>query len=100
MRPHAARPGSRIGRAGSRAGSAGSTTPSTTATGSGDDAGILSGMDYIIPAATRIGHVHLKVADLHRAEAFYRDVLGFEVQQHFDHSAAFLSAGGYHHHIG
>jgi catechol 2,3-dioxygenase len=57
-------------------------------------------MDYIIPAATRIGHVHLKVADLHRAEAFYRDVLGFEVQQHFDHSAAFLSAGGYHHHIG
>ena len=47
-----------------------------------------------------IGHVHLKVSDLDRAEAFYRDVLGFEVQQHFDSSAAFLSAGGYHHHIG
>jgi catechol 2,3-dioxygenase len=57
-------------------------------------------MDYTIPAGTRIGHVHLKVADLERAEAFYRDVLGFEVQQHMDHSAAFLSAGGYHHHIG
>jgi catechol 2,3-dioxygenase len=50
--------------------------------------------------ATRIGHVHLKVADLERAVQFYRDVLGFEVQQHFGRSAAFLSAGGYHHHIG
>ena len=57
-------------------------------------------MDYTIPGGTRIGHVHLKVSDLDRAEAFYRDVLGFEVQQHFDSSAAFLSAGGYHHHIG
>jgi len=57
-------------------------------------------MDYTIPAGTKIGHVHLKVSDLDRAEAFYRDVLGFEVQQHFDSSAAFLSAGGYHHHIG
>lgn len=47
----------------------------------------------------RIGHVHLKVANLDRAEAFYRDVLGFEVQQRSGDSAAFLSAGGYHHHI-
>jgi catechol 2,3-dioxygenase len=48
----------------------------------------------------RIGHVHLKVADLDRAIAFYRDVLGFEVTQRYDGEAAFLSAGGYHHHIG
>src|SRR5437773_9873210 len=48
----------------------------------------------------RIGHVHLKVADLDRALAFYRDVLGFEVTQRYGHQAAFLSAGGYHHHIG
>jgi catechol 2,3-dioxygenase len=56
--------------------------------------------DYTIPAGTSIGHVHLKVSDLDRAEAFYRDVLGFEVQQRYDGSASFLSAGGYHHHIG
>ena len=49
---------------------------------------------------TRIGHVHLKVADLDRALAFYRDVLGFEVTQRIGNTAAFLSAGGYHHHIG
>ena len=49
---------------------------------------------------TRIGHVHLKVADLDRALGFYRDVLGFEVRQRMGRSAAFLSAGGYHHHIG
>jgi catechol 2,3-dioxygenase len=49
---------------------------------------------------TRIGHVHLKVADLDRALGFYRDVLGFEVTQRIGNSAAFLSAGGYHHHIG
>src|SRR5688572_17377752 len=49
---------------------------------------------------TRIGHVHLKVADLNRALGFYRDVLGFEVTQHYGIEAAFLSAGGYHHHIG
>lgn len=49
---------------------------------------------------TRIGHVHLKVSDLERAVAFYRDVLGFEVQQHYGTQAAFLSAGGYHHHVG
>ncbi|MBV9300191.1 MAG: VOC family protein [Verrucomicrobia bacterium] len=48
----------------------------------------------------RIGHVHLKVADLDRALAFYRDVLGFEVTQRYGTQAAFLSAGGYHHHIG
>ena len=47
-----------------------------------------------------IGHVHLKVADLDRALGFYRDVLGFEVTQHYGKQAAFLSAGGYHHHIG
>jgi catechol 2,3-dioxygenase len=48
----------------------------------------------------RIGHVHLKVADLERALAFYRDVLGFELTQRYGNQAAFLSAGGYHHHIG
>lgn len=53
----------------------------------------------MIPAGTRIGHVHLKVADLERAIAFYRDVLGFELKLRFRDSAAFLSAGGYHHHI-
>ena len=60
----------------------------------------LNHMDYKIPPATRIGHVHLKVSDLDRALAFYRDVLGFEVQQIYGRQAAFLSAGGYHHHIG
>jgi catechol 2,3-dioxygenase len=48
----------------------------------------------------RIGHVHLKVADLERAIAFYRDVLGFELTQRYGTRAAFLSAGGYHHHLG
>lgn len=48
----------------------------------------------------RLGHVHLKVAELGRAIAFYRDVLGFTVTQRFGAQAAFLSAGGYHHHIG
>ena len=48
----------------------------------------------------RIGHVHLKVADLERSLAFYRDVLGFEITQRFGAQAAFLSAGGYHHHLG
>lgn len=52
-----------------------------------------------IPADTRIGHVHLKVADLKRAVQFYRDTLGFDVIVEYD-TAAFLSAGGYHHHIG
>jgi catechol 2,3-dioxygenase len=47
-----------------------------------------------------IGHVHLKVADLDRALQFYRDVLGFQVTQRYGRQAAFLAAGGYHHHIG
>ncbi len=47
-----------------------------------------------------VGHVHLKVADLERAIRFYRDVLGFELMQRFGEEAAFLSAGGYHHHVG
>ncbi|QGX97326.1 glyoxalase [Roseovarius faecimaris] len=51
------------------------------------------------PAAS-IGHVHLKVSDLDRAIGFYSGVLGFELQQKFGSGAAFLSAGGYHHHIG
>jgi catechol 2,3-dioxygenase len=49
---------------------------------------------------TRIGHVHLTVADLDRALRFYRDVLGFEVTSRYGRDAVFLSAGGYHHHIG
>jgi len=53
-----------------------------------------------IHPATRIGHVHLTVSDLDRALAFYRDVLGFEVTAHYGQDAVFLSAGGYHHHIG
>src|SRR5437588_272969 len=55
--------------------------------------------DTSIPAETRIGHVHLKVADLERAIGFYRDYLGFDLLFNMG-SAAFLSAGGYHHHIG
>jgi catechol 2,3-dioxygenase len=53
-----------------------------------------------IDAGVDIGHVHLKVADLDRALRFYRDVLGFQLQQQLGDQAAFLSAGGYHHHIG
>src|ERR1700691_6800103 len=53
-----------------------------------------------IIAGTRIGHVHLKVADLDRALGFYCGVLGFEVMQRLSSGAAFISAGGYHHHIG
>lgn len=52
------------------------------------------------PAGTHIGHVHLKVSDLERAVAFYRDLLGFEVMARYGDQAAFLSAGGYHHHLG
>ena len=55
---------------------------------------------YTVPAQTRIGHVHLKVADLERSLAFYRDLLGFEVSTMYGNQAAFISAGGYHHHIG
>ncbi len=57
-------------------------------------------MDYKIPAGTRIGHVHLKVTNLERSLKFYHDLLGFELQQYYGNSAAFISAGGYHHHIG
>lgn len=53
-----------------------------------------------IDPGTRIGHVHLRVADLDRALAFYHGILGFEITQRMGRSAAFLSAGGYHHHIG
>jgi catechol 2,3-dioxygenase len=55
---------------------------------------------YTIPAQTRIGHVHLKVADLDRAIKFYVDLLGFEIMQKYGNDAVFISAGGYHHHIG
>ena len=54
----------------------------------------------VVPANTRIGHVHLKVADLERALGFYRDLLGFELITMYGDQAAFISAGGYHHHIG
>jgi catechol 2,3-dioxygenase len=57
-------------------------------------------MSYTIPAGTRIGHVHLKVSDLQRALDFYCGLLGFELQQMYGSQAAFISAGGYHHHIG
>ena len=57
-------------------------------------------MSAPIAPGTRIGHVHLKVADLDRAIGFYAGVLGFELQQKYGDQAAFLSAGGYHHHIG
>lgn len=55
---------------------------------------------YTIPDQTRIGHIHLKVADLDRALAFYRDLLGFTLMTMYGDQAAFISAGGYHHHIG
>src|ERR671915_1221570 len=57
-------------------------------------------MSETIDPRTDIGHVHLKVAELDRAIGFYRDVLGFELMQRMGDQAAFLSAGGYHHHIG
>jgi catechol 2,3-dioxygenase len=56
--------------------------------------------DYVVPAQTRIGHVHLKVSDLDRAMKFYCDLLGFELVTMYGDQAAFISAGGYHHHIG
>ena len=55
---------------------------------------------YTIPAQTRIGHVHLKVADLERSMQFYCGLLGFELITMYGTQAAFISAGGYHHHIG
>ena len=53
----------------------------------------------VIDPGVRIGHVHLKVADIERALKFYRDVLGFEITTRYGEQAVFLSAGGYHHHI-
>lgn len=55
---------------------------------------------YTIPASTRIGHIHLKVSDLDKALSFYQGLLGFEITQRYGTQAVFLSAGGYHHHIG
>jgi catechol 2,3-dioxygenase len=55
---------------------------------------------YKIPAQTLIGHVHLKVSDLKRSLEFYCDLLGFELMTMYGNEAAFISAGGYHHHIG
>lgn len=55
---------------------------------------------YQIPTQTRIGHIHLKVSDLERSIAFYQDLLGFQLTMRYNDQAAFLSAGGYHHHIG
>ena len=60
----------------------------------------MSQENWPIPSGVRIGHVHLKVANLERALKFYRDVLGFEITQRMGSGAVFLSAGGYHHHIG
>jgi catechol 2,3-dioxygenase len=56
--------------------------------------------DYTLPAQTRIGHVHLKVSNLDRSLEFYCGLLGFELMQMYGDQAAFISAGGYHHHIG
>jgi catechol 2,3-dioxygenase len=56
-------------------------------------------MDYKVPSQTRIGHTHLKVFDLEKSLAFYQGLLGFQIMQR-NSSAAFISAGGYHHHIG
>ncbi len=56
--------------------------------------------DYKVPARTTIGHIHLKVSDLDRALEFYHGLLGFEITTTYGDQAAFLSAGGYHHHIG
>ena len=57
-------------------------------------------MDYKIPDNTSIGHVHLKVSNIDKALSFYQGLLGFEITQRYGESAVFLSAGGYHHHIG
>ncbi len=56
--------------------------------------------NYKVPSQTRIGHVHLKVSDIEKALEFYRDLLGFEITEKIGNSAVFLSAGGYHHHLG
>ncbi len=57
-------------------------------------------MTYTIPAQTQIGHVHLKVGNIERSLKFYVDLLGFSIMQRYGDSAVFISAGGYHHHIG
>ena len=57
-------------------------------------------MEYTIPPQTHIGHVHLKVGDIERSLKFYADLLGFSITQRYGDSAVFVSAGGYHHHIG
>ena len=62
--------------------------------------GPVPSQDYVLPASAGIGHVHLRVSDLEASIAFYRDVLGFRVMTRFGNEAAFLSAGGYHHHLG
>jgi catechol 2,3-dioxygenase len=54
----------------------------------------------VVPSGVDIGHTHLKVADIDRALTFYHDVLGFDITQRYGSQAAFVSAGGYHHHIG
>ena len=56
--------------------------------------------NYQLPPAARIGHVHLKVSNLQQALDFYCDLLGFELMTTYGEEAAFISAGGYHHHIG
>ena len=56
--------------------------------------------EYKIPAQTRIGHVHLKVSNIERSLAFYKGLLGFEIVTTYGDQAVFISAGGYHHHIG
>ncbi len=57
-------------------------------------------MNYFIPPTTTIGHTHLRVSNIEKSLTFYRDILGFEIMQRYSESAVFLSAGGYHHHIG
>ena len=56
--------------------------------------------EYVIPTQARFGHVHLKVASIERSLEFYRDLLGFELTTMYGTQAAFISAGGYHHHLG
>src|SRR5688572_15234053 len=56
--------------------------------------------EYVVPAQTRIGHVHLKVSNIERSLAFYKGLLGFEIVTTYGDNAVFISAGGYHHHIG
>jgi catechol 2,3-dioxygenase len=56
--------------------------------------------NYTLPVQTRIGHVHLKISDIDKALSFYQGILGFEIMQRYGTQAVFISAGGYHHHIG